>query len=97
MMTTLMRVVSKSAVTQVTKTDGGQTQKSTAVLQCLGGPYEDQFAVPLLGQAALMELHEGTLVSVALQFGTHEYQGRIFQDVTLRDITILGNREQAPY
>ena len=68
------------------KSETGQLNKRNLVLQELGGKFENQYAVSVLGNAASMVLYEGDLVLVALRFQAREYNGQTFQDVTAVEI-----------
>lgn len=68
------------------KSETGQLNKRNLVLKELGGKFENEYAVAVLGDAASMVLNEGDLVAVALRFQTREYNGQVFQDITVTDI-----------
>ena len=68
------------------KSETGQLNKRNLVLRELGGRYEDEYAVAVLGNAASMVLYEGDLVLVTLRFQTSEYNGQTFQDITATEI-----------
>ena len=68
------------------KSETGQLNKRNLVLRELGGRYEDEYAVAVLGNAASMVLYEGDLVLVTLRFQTREYNGQTFQDITATEI-----------
>ena len=68
------------------KSETGQLNKRNLVLKELGGKFENEYAVAVLGDAASMVLNEGDLVAVARRFQTREYNGQVFQDITVTDI-----------
>ncbi len=71
------------------KAEGGQLKKCTVVLQELGGKYEDQYAATLLGAAADSHYAKGDVVAARLRCQVHEYNGNVYQDVTVQDIVKL--------
>ncbi len=73
------------------KTENGTLNKRNLVLKELGGSkYDDEYAVAVLGNNALLSFYEGDLVIVTLRFQTREYNGQSFQDITATDIWPLG-------
>ena len=75
---------------QSQKAEGGQIQKCNIVLQELGGKYENQYVAAMLGNMALCRYSVGDIVAVRLRFQTREYNGQVFQDITVSDIERLG-------
>lgn len=71
------------------KPEIGTVEKRNAVMQELGGKYEDNFAVSLFGLSARQPLAVGDIVAVKLNFLTHDYQGQIYQDVVAREVQKL--------
>ena len=71
------------------KSETGQLNKRNLVLKELGGKFENEYAVSVLGNAASLELNEDDLVAVTLRFQTREYNGQLFQDITVTDIYSL--------
>ena len=68
------------------KSENGQLNKRNLVLKELGGKYENEYAVAVLGSAATLQFYENDMVVVTLRFSTHEYQGQVFQEVLATDI-----------
>ena len=68
------------------KSETGQLNKRNLVLKELGGKFENEYAVSVLGNAASLMFSEGDLVAVTLRFQTREYNGQVFQDITVTDI-----------
>ncbi len=68
------------------KSENGQLNKRNLVLKELGGKYENEYAVAVLGSAATLQFYENDMVVVTLRFTTHEYQGQVFQEVLATDI-----------
>ena len=68
------------------KSETGQLNKRNLVLKELGGKFENEYAVSVLGNAASLTFNEGDLVAVSLRFQTREYNGQVFQDITVTDI-----------
>ncbi len=68
------------------KSENGQLNKRNLVLKELGGKYENEYAVAVLGSAATLQFYENDMVVVTLRFSTHEFQGQVFQEVLATDI-----------
>ena len=68
------------------KSENGELKKRNLVLKELGGKFENEYAVSVLGNAASLVFAEGDLVAVTLRFQTREYNGQTFQDITVTDI-----------
>ncbi len=68
------------------KSETGQLNKRNLVLKELGGKFENEYAVSVLGNAASLQFYEGDLVVMTLRFQTREYNGQVFQDITVTDI-----------
>ena len=68
------------------KSETGQLNKRNLVLQELGGKYENQYAVAALGKQASLQLYEGDIVIATLRFQTREYNGQVFQDITVTEM-----------
>lgn len=85
-MKTLFRVLSQSDVINI-KTQNGDTQKSTIVLQEIGNKYEDSYVCSLLGNQ--VKLYAGDFVWASLRFSAREYNGSNYQDITIQDIISL--------
>ena len=68
------------------KSENGQLNKRHLVLKELGGKFENEYAVAVLGNAAQLQFYEDDVVLVTLRFSTHEYQGQTFQEVLATDI-----------
>lgn len=83
-MKTLFKVVSQTEPV-VINTQNGTTQKSTIVLQELGGRYEDSYVASLLGSQ--VKVSAGDLVWASLRFSAHEYNGATYQDITIQELT----------
>lgn len=73
------------------KSETGVLNKRNLVLKELGGRYENEFAAAVLGNAASLQFYEGDLVVVTLRFQTREYNGQVFQDITVTDIYKIMN------
>ena len=71
------------------KSETGQINKKTLVLKELGGKFENEYNVSVLGNAASLTFNEGDLVIVTLRFQTREYNGQSFQDITVTEIRVL--------
>ena len=95
-MKNLMKVVTCGEMFTVRseKAEGGSLNKRNLVLQEIGGKYENQFAVTVLGNLAQTVFHPGEYVWVALRFQTREYNGQVFQDITAVEIIKVINWEE---
>ncbi len=87
-MKNLMKVVSCGEMFTVRseKAEGGSLNKRNLILQEIGGKYENQYAVSVLGNLAQSVFHPGEVVWAALRFQAREYNGQVFQDITAADI-----------
>mgnify|MGYP007111762501 CR=1 FL=1 len=85
------RVMAQSETSSVPsqKAEGGQTYKSTIVLQEPGGKYENTYVATMLGNTAQCRFYAGELVVAALRFTTREYNGQVYQDIVVADIVKL--------
>ena len=88
MQTKILKVVKSGDVFSVKseKSETGLLNKRNLVLKELGGKFENEYAVSVLGTAASQEWQEGDLVVVTLRFQTREYNGQVFQDITVTEI-----------
>lgn len=68
------------------KSETGVLNKRNLVLKELGGKFENEYAVSVLGNAASLVFNENDLVVVTLRFQTREYNGQVFQDITVTGI-----------
>ena len=92
METKILRVVKCGEMFSVKseKSETGLLNKRYLVLKELGGKFEDEYAVSVLGAAASQGWQEGDLVVVTLRFQTREYNGQAFQDITVTEMVKLG-------
>ena len=88
MQTRILKVVKSGELFTVKseKSENGELKKRNLVLKELGGKFENEYAVSVLGNAASLVFAEGDLVAVTLRFQTREYNGQAFQDITVTDI-----------
>ena len=84
----IFKVVSCSDVFTLQKNteNGGHFKKRTLVLQELGGQYEDKFVCSCLGNTAETIFYSDDLVYAALRFSTSNFEGKIYQDITVQEI-----------
>ena len=68
------------------KSETGVLNKRNLVLKELGGKFENEYAVNVLGNAASLVFYENDLVVVTLRFQTREFNGQTFQDIVATDI-----------
>lgn len=101
-MKSLFRVIAQSDPTPVTRQDGSQIQKSTLVLQELGGRYEDSYSATMLGNLALCKFYPDDIVWASLRFTAREYHPtncgitdttrvNYAMDVTVQDIVKMNH------
>lgn len=88
-MKSLFKVVSQSEPVSI-NTQNGQMQKSTIVLQEVGGKYENSFVASLIG--GQVKVCPGDIVWAALRFSAREYNGSTYQDITIQEIVPLAQR-----
>ena len=60
------------------------SQKSTIVLQELGGKYEDSYVASLIGNQ--IKVYPGDFVWASLRFSARDYNGSTYQDITIQEI-----------
>lgn len=92
MRTKILKVVKSGDVFSVKseKSETGLLNKRYLVLKELGGKFEDEYAVSVLGAAASQEWQEGDLVAATLRFSTRVFNDQTFQEVLASDIVKLG-------
>ena len=92
-MNIIAKVVSQTEpiAIQSQKSENGQTSKCSITLQAFGGKYEDTFVATMLGNLAQCRFYKNDLVAVALRFTTREYNGQVYQDIVVNDISKLNN------
>lgn len=71
---------------QKQEAEGGLLKVCNITLQELGGKYADRFYAALLGNLAECRFYEGELVAASLRFSAREYNGTVFQDISVTDI-----------
>ena len=88
-MKTFFRVQAQSETFQVPsqKAEGGQISKCNIVLQELGGKFENSYVATILGDQANVRFAKNDLVVAALRFSTREYNGQVYQDIVVSEIT----------
>lgn len=82
-MKTLFKVVSQSDAISI-NTQNGPSQKSTIVLQELGGKYEDSYVASLIGNQ--IKVYPGDFAWASLRFSARDYNGSTYQDITIQEI-----------
>lgn len=82
-MKTLFKVVSQSDPINI-NTQNGPSQKSTIVLQEIGGKYEDSYVASLIGNQ--IKVFPGDFVWASLRFSARDYNGSTYQDITIHEI-----------
>ena len=84
----ILKVVTQSETIAVPsqKAEGGQTYKSTIVLQEPGGKYENSYVAVILGEQANIRFEKDDLVVASLRFSTREYNGQMYQDIVVSEI-----------
>ena len=76
---------------QSQKAEGGQVSMCNIVLQELGGKYENSYVATMFGEQARVRFPAGELVAAVLRFTTREYNGQVYQDITVNDIYKINN------
>ena len=88
MQTKICKVIAQTepVYVQSKKSENGQLAKCYIRLRELGGDYEDEYQVVLLGNIALCKFVTGKTVVATLRFSTHEANGAYYQDIVATDI-----------
>lgn len=88
MQTKICKVIAQTepVYVQSKKSENGQLAKCYIRLRELGGDYEDEYQVALLGNIALCKFVTGKTVVATLKFSTHEANGAYYQDIVATDI-----------
>ena len=76
------------------QTQNGMTSKAQVVLRCNEGRNAEGFVGIAFGTVAGKPLAEGTIVVADVKFFTHEYEGKVFQDVNFFDLMPLKSPQQ---
>ena len=71
------------------KAEGGQISKCNIVLQELGGKFENSYVATILRDQAQTRFMKNDLVVASLRFSTREYNGQVYQDIVVNEITKL--------
>ena len=71
------------------QTQNGMTNKALVVLRCAGGRNSEGFVGTAFGIVAGKPLAVGTVVVADVHFNTHEYDGKVYQDVNIFDLMPL--------
>lgn len=71
------------------KCENGMLNKRNLVLQEIGGKYEDQFVVSLLGNLASCQFYPDDIVYGVLRFQVREHNQQNFQDITVINLIKL--------
>ena len=75
------------------QTQTGMTSKAQVVLRCPGGRNAEGFVGTMFGLQASKPLQTGTIVVADVHFYTHDYEGKVFQDVNIFDLMPLKSPE----
>ena len=86
-----VKAQSETFVVPTQKAEGGQISKCNVVLQEPGGKYENSYVATILGEQANIRFAKDDLVVAALRFSTREYNGQVYQDIVVNDISKLNN------
>jgi hypothetical protein len=92
METKILRVVRQGEAfsVQSSKQESGSIQKCNIVLREMGGSkFENEYVCAMLGNLAACRFYEGDVVVATLRFSTHEYQGQVFQEILVTDMSRL--------
>ena len=55
----------------------------------MGGKFENSYVATILGEQAKTRFAKGDLVVAALRFSTREYNGQVYQDIMVSEISKL--------
>ena len=83
------RIITQTPPTTVKRQDGTETQKSSLVMQELGGKYENAFVATLLGNMASLKFFTNDVVFACLRFTVREYNQQLYMDCIVQDIVKL--------
>ena len=97
-MKTLFKVIAQTEPVNVQKQDGSTIQKSTVVMQLIGGKFEGSFSATMLGTLATRRFAPGDIVWASLRFQAREYHPQqggtaYLQDITVQEIIKMGGAE----
>ena len=76
------------------QTQNGMTNKALVVLRCAGGRNSEGFVGTAFGIVAGKPLAVGTVVVADVHSNTHEYDGKVYQDVNIFDLMPLKSPQQ---
>ena len=76
------------------QTQNGMTNKALVVLRCAGGRNSEGCVGTAFGIVAGKPLAVGTVVVADVHFNTHEYDGKVYQDVNIFDLMPLKSPQQ---
>ena len=82
-MQNIFKIVSQTEAVTI-NTQNGQMQKTTLVMQEVGGKYADTFVAALIGNQT--KFFKGDIVWASLRFSCRDYNGNTYQDITVQDI-----------
>ena len=64
----------------------GQLAKCLIRLRELGSDFEDEYQCTMLGNLAQCRFDAGRTVVAVLRFSTHENNGKVYQDITVKEM-----------
>ena len=76
------------------QTQNGMTSKAQVVLRTPGGRNAEGFVGTAFGIVAGKPLAVGTVVLADVHLNTHEYDGKVYQDVNIFDLMPLKSPQQ---
>ena len=88
METRILKVIAQTEITKV-QTKDGEKAKCLIRLRELGSDFEDEYQCTMLGNLAQCRFDVGKTVVAVLQFSTHENNGKVYQDITVKEIVKL--------
>lgn len=89
MRTKVLRVVSQTEAVEIPSKKEGKQPKCMIRLREPGGDFEDEYLCAMFGNLALLKYEPDDVVVATLQFRTHEANGNLYQDITVKEMMKL--------
>ena len=81
----ICKVIAQTGVEYV-NSGNGQLAKCLIRLRELGSDFEDEYQYTMLGNLAQCRFDVGKTVVAVLRFSTHENNGKVYQDITVKEM-----------
>ena len=85
MQTKICKVIAQTE-TEYVNSGNGQLAKCLIRLRELGSDFEDEYQCTMLGNLAQCRFDVGKTVVAVLRFSTHENNGKVYQDITVKEM-----------